>query len=482
MYTTHTHEQIYTDEGEREREMYYDKDDIDELLKCANCNERLEEPCTLPCGHAVCAHCTSSSTHWFILPIVDTENNSSEQRRAARQLVCNTCLEVHRIPAAGFPLNQVLLKLLKTKPTKPPQHVCRCDSSRAPAVAAVQLAREQCAAHIDKCFERLVLEIGSRSTTQARQELEPAAAVVAEAGAASESKRASLLEVDFACMKKLELSGVFGNFKSSFMRIICCQSLRVQAQVTLPSRLAVAFYRKHQHLFLTMADNKSIGTCVWSENNNVVLAPSDCLTCQHDAHILVYMNMPSKGKACLKLFEASLVPAHIRLVAASITYVHRAVCVAMNARALYVATNLKQIVTFDNKQLVETKCACWWPRAIEHLGATDQLLVVVDSLRHVTTLNCADLGQQMRVFSILDSLPCQPAAINFHIHANKHLLVYSPASSCRDKLRVYDLLEGNKTDERQMLNVPPHASFVLAGDLDQRLVFVDSASSTLHFY
>ena len=174
--------------------MYYDKDEIDELLKCANCHERLEEPCTLPCGHTVCAQCTSGSTHWFILPIVDSENNS-EQRRSARQLVCNACLEVHRIPATGFPVNQVLLKLLKTKSTKPPQHVCRCDSSRAPAVAAVQLAREQCAAHIDKCFERLVLEIGSRSTrTQAQQELEQASAavvVVAEAAAAaSESKRA----------------------------------------------------------------------------------------------------------------------------------------------------------------------------------------------------------------------------------------------------------------------------------------------------
>ena len=245
----------------------------------------------------------------------------------------------------------------------------------------------------------------------------------------------------------------------------------------MQSRL-VAFYRKRIRLLLSLVNDKSSALTVWTEKNNVVLAPSDCLTCQHDAHILVYLNMPSKGKACLKLYDVSA-PAHIRLVASSTTYVHRAVCVAMNARALYVATNLKQIVTFGNKQLVvvESSAACWWPSDIEHLGATDQLLVVVDASRHVTTLNCADLGQQMRVFSILDS----PAILSFHIHANKNLLVYSPASSCRDKLRVYDLLEGNKTDERQMRNVPPHASLVLAGDLDQRLVFVDSASSTLYF-
>ena len=428
--------------------MFYDKEEIDELLKCPNCSERLEEPCTLPCGHAVCAQCTSpSNRHWFILPIVDTENEL--ERRSARQLVCNASLEVHCIPAAGFPLNQVLLKLLKTKPTSskpPPQH--------AAAAAAVQLAREQCVAHMDKCFERLVLEIGGGGGgIQAKHEQ-----VVA---AASDSATASLA-VDFECMQRLELSGVFGA-GSSFMRIICCRS---------PKQL-VAFYRKNDNVYLSMAKIKSSSISVWSENGMVVLAASDCFTCQHDAHILVYLNMASKGKASLKLYDA----AHLRLVASSISFVHRAVSVAMNARALYVATTRKQIVTFDNKRLVvdKTSAACCWPSAIEHMGATDQLLVVVDASHHVTTLNCADLGQQMRVFSILE---CHAPCLSFHIHSDKYLLVYKP--SCRDKLRVYDF-EGNKS-ERQMRNVPPNASLVLAGDLDQRLVFVDSASSTLYFY
>ena len=73
-----------------------------------------------------------------------------------------------------------------------------------------------------------------------------------------------------------------------------------------------------------------------------------CLTCPHDAHILhVYLNIPSKDKACLKLDEASTATAHIRLVA---------MCGAMNVRALYVTINHKKYVATLITHALSTNC------------------------------------------------------------------------------------------------------------------------------
>ena len=276
-------------------------------------------------------------------------------------------------------------------------------------------------------------------------------------------------------MEKFELSSVFGT-STQFMRIICSRAVQTPpTTTTTTSSRFVAFYHKRSNVYLSVY-NKPIGRIVWSENDNVVLRAADCFTCTYLCEILVYLNMPSKGKASLKLYDA-----HLRILSSSTTFEHRAVSVAMNARALFVATNVKQIVTF-NKRLVETADAdkCTWPSEIEHIGATDQLVFVVDVTRHVTTLACADLKQQMRVFSIdTCSDVLKAPTTSFHIHSNKYLLFYS--ASLRDKLVVYDF-EGNRS-ERRLQNVPPNASLVLAGhDLHQRLVFVDSASSTLYYY
>ena len=173
--------------------MFYEKDEINELLKCPNCNERLEEPCMLPCGHSVCARCTSSD-YWFVLPPVDEDNNgdgdNNNEHSASHQLVCNACLEVHRIPAAGFPTNKVLLKLVETKPhdvyrskaverlktslrairarkidllalldADKPDSRERIREHCGSARAAVQLASEQLVARIDECLERRMHEI-----------------------------------------------------------------------------------------------------------------------------------------------------------------------------------------------------------------------------------------------------------------------------------------------------------------------------------
>ena len=172
--------------------MFYEKDEINELLKCPNCNERLEEPCMLPCGHTVCARCTSSE-YWFVLPSsvdADADDEESDSQRSTHQLVCNACLEVHRIPAAGFPTNKVLLKLVETKPhdvyrgkaverlktslrairarkidllalldADKPDSRERIREHCGSARAAVQLASEQLVARIDECLERRMHEI-----------------------------------------------------------------------------------------------------------------------------------------------------------------------------------------------------------------------------------------------------------------------------------------------------------------------------------
>ena len=177
---------------------------------------------------------------------------------------------MRQLPRASRGAVHAAVRSRRLRPVPPPSPPCSWHASSA--------LRTSTSASSGSC---------SRSAPGAQQELKQATTVVVveAATAVSESKTASLLVVDSACMKKLELSGVFGTVTSSFMRIICCQSLRVQAQVTMPSRLAVAFFRKHNNVFLSMADNKSMGTCVWSENNNVALALSDCFTCQHNSHI-----------------------------------------------------------------------------------------------------------------------------------------------------------------------------------------------------
>ena len=40
--------------------MYYNKNEVINILNCKNCLERLDEPKILPCGETICSFCTSS--------------------------------------------------------------------------------------------------------------------------------------------------------------------------------------------------------------------------------------------------------------------------------------------------------------------------------------------------------------------------------------------------------------------------------------
>ena len=86
--------------------MFYDKEEVDELLKCPKCHERFVEPCVMPCGHSICRGCVSYSP---------------EER--TRRVKCPVCADVHVLPdnnnncgGGGFLVNKLLLTLLEKKP------------------------------------------------------------------------------------------------------------------------------------------------------------------------------------------------------------------------------------------------------------------------------------------------------------------------------------------------------------------------------
>ena len=80
--------------------MYYNKNEVNNILNCKNCLERLDEPRILPCGEIICSFCTSS------LKIVD------------KIFDCSACKEKHEIPKSGLPICKPLLEMLSIKPTK----------------------------------------------------------------------------------------------------------------------------------------------------------------------------------------------------------------------------------------------------------------------------------------------------------------------------------------------------------------------------
>ena len=80
--------------------MFYQKSQIDTLLKCNLCKERLIEPKCLPCGNVVCNQC-----------ILDSLTNANDYE-------CKLCSEIHIIPQNGFITPHILNELLKEEPNE----------------------------------------------------------------------------------------------------------------------------------------------------------------------------------------------------------------------------------------------------------------------------------------------------------------------------------------------------------------------------
>jgi hypothetical protein len=88
--------------------MFYEEEQIRNVLNCEKCNNRLDEPKILPCGSTVCVQCISA------LKIIN------------HKFECTMCEKSHSVPLDGFPTSKVIQNLLTVKPNEIP----RTDSVR----------------------------------------------------------------------------------------------------------------------------------------------------------------------------------------------------------------------------------------------------------------------------------------------------------------------------------------------------------------
>jgi hypothetical protein len=82
-------------------DMYYDKNQVDEVLICEYCNQIIDQPKILPCFETICSFCEQS------IEIIN-----------GNKFECFICKEIHEMPKNGLPFNKKLLKMLSIKPTK----------------------------------------------------------------------------------------------------------------------------------------------------------------------------------------------------------------------------------------------------------------------------------------------------------------------------------------------------------------------------
>ncbi len=82
--------------------MFFEESQIDEILKCDLCIQRLDNPRLLPCGKTICSACFET-----VIKTKDKKENSFR---------CPSCQTVHK--NAEFPLNESLKKLLEKKPVE----------------------------------------------------------------------------------------------------------------------------------------------------------------------------------------------------------------------------------------------------------------------------------------------------------------------------------------------------------------------------
>ena len=71
--------------------MFYEEQQIDEMLKCGHCKLKFDDPRMLPCGQTICNSCLET-----ILASVKKENNCFK---------CPLCKEIHK--SGEFPVNEL---------------------------------------------------------------------------------------------------------------------------------------------------------------------------------------------------------------------------------------------------------------------------------------------------------------------------------------------------------------------------------------
>ena len=67
--------------------IYFDPDQVNGILNCKKCDERLDEPKLLPCGNSICSSCASS-----------LKLNTGDDK-------CLVCSNKHKMIANSLPIN-----------------------------------------------------------------------------------------------------------------------------------------------------------------------------------------------------------------------------------------------------------------------------------------------------------------------------------------------------------------------------------------
>ncbi len=81
--------------------MFYEASQIECLIICKICDQKLEDPRLLPCGRSICNQC--------IEILLDTDK---------RRIKCHYCAKTHEVPKDGFVPNLEVANLLEIKPSK----------------------------------------------------------------------------------------------------------------------------------------------------------------------------------------------------------------------------------------------------------------------------------------------------------------------------------------------------------------------------
>ena len=82
--------------------MYFETNQVNDILLCDQCEGKLDIPKILPCGKTICSFCAP-------LNLLSTIDNKFD---------CLVCKNKHEVPRDGLPNNEALLKMLSIKPTR----------------------------------------------------------------------------------------------------------------------------------------------------------------------------------------------------------------------------------------------------------------------------------------------------------------------------------------------------------------------------
>jgi hypothetical protein len=104
--------------------MFYQATELDNLLICKICDRKLDDPRILPCGESFCNKCIND--------LADRDNNVIE---------CQNCQTQHAILDGGFPINNVVNKIVQLKSNEVFRNLLVKDFSQASNLIKIKCER-----------------------------------------------------------------------------------------------------------------------------------------------------------------------------------------------------------------------------------------------------------------------------------------------------------------------------------------------------